>query len=83
MLIYESVTDLLSSGLKILFLSFPHSGDEFYEDSLPVLHFLYGLKSGVSAMLHSKFTKCGSAGLNKRKLVKLSYHKKWKNILIM
>lgn len=60
------MTDLLSSGLGILFLSFPHSGNEFHEDSLPVLHFLYGLKSGVSAMLHSKFTKCGSVRIKQK-----------------
>lgn len=49
---------LLSPRLGVLFFSLPHSGDEFHKDSLPVFHLLYGLKSGISAMLHCKFTKC-------------------------
>lgn len=57
LLILECEWYLLSSGLGVLFLPFPHSGDEFYEDSLPVLHLLYGLESRVSAVLHCKLTK--------------------------
>lgn len=49
---------LLSPRLGVLFFSLPHSRDEFHKDSLPVFHLLYGLKSGISAMLHCKFTKC-------------------------
>lgn len=51
---------LLSSGLGVLFFPFLHSSDEFHKDGFPVLHFLNGLKSRVSAVLYCKFTKRGS-----------------------
>lgn len=57
---------LLPSGLGVLFFSFPHCGDEFDKDCLSVLHLFYVLKPLVSAMLHSKFTKCGSKSIRKQ-----------------
>lgn len=51
---------LLSPRFGVFFLPLPHGSDEFHEDRLPVLHLLYGLKSGISAVLHCKFTKCRS-----------------------
>lgn len=57
---------LLPSGLGVLFFSFPHCSDEFDKDCLSVLHLLYILKPLVSAMLHSKFTKCGSKSIRQQ-----------------